>query len=185
MNEQLLHQGRFLRLVSKDGYECASRTNASGIVVVVALLGLEPGARPAILLIEQHRPPVGGPVIELPAGLAGDIAGAEDEPLEEAARRELLEETGFAARSVVLATRAAPSPGMVTEIYSIFLATGLERVGAGGGVESESITTFEVPLDDVETFLEDASSRGRHVALAVWAGLAIARRWVAQHGRTP
>ncbi|MBT9558033.1 MAG: NUDIX hydrolase [Myxococcales bacterium] len=182
MNELLLHQGRFIRLVSRDGYECASRTNASGIVVLVALLGLNPGERPSMLLIEQPRPPVGGPVIELPAGLAGDIAGAEDEPLEEAARRELLEETGYTAREVVLATRAAPSPGMVTELYSIFVATGLEKVGPGGGVESESIATFEVPLDEVESFLADAAARGTHVALAVWAGLAIARQWIRTAG---
>ena len=34
-------------------------------------------------------------MIELPAGLVGDIAGAEDEDLEIAGMRELEEETGY------------------------------------------------------------------------------------------
>ncbi len=171
MTDKTLFEGRFLRLMSRGGYEFAERTNASGIVVIVAITDDH-----RLVLIEQPRPPVGGRVIELPAGLAGDIAGAEDEPLERAARRELEEETGYGCTSLVRLVEACPSPGMVSEVYTVFLATGLERKNAGGGDHTEDITTFEVPLDEVERWLADAQQRGLRVSLTVWAGLGLARR---------
>ncbi len=50
-----------------------------------------------LLLVEQYRIPVHARTIELPAGLIGDDAGGTGEKQEEAARRELIEETGYAA----------------------------------------------------------------------------------------
>lgn len=56
--------GRFLNLVSKDGWEYATRTGSTGVVAITA--------DDHVLLIEQFRPPVDRFVIEIPAGLAGD-----------------------------------------------------------------------------------------------------------------
>ena len=50
----------------------------------------------------RHRWPVRTHCIELPAGLVGDVAGQEGEALEVAARRELLEETGYEAGGITL-----------------------------------------------------------------------------------
>ena len=50
-----------------------------------------------MLLVEQHRPPVNQTVLELPAGLVGDLSNQPLENLEQAAKRELLEETGYHA----------------------------------------------------------------------------------------
>src|SRR5690606_33221547 len=87
MAREIMAEGRFLRMVREDGWEWVQRTRISGVVVVAAVT---PEGK--VLLVEQHRPPVGGRVLEMPAGLAGDIAGQEDEALETAARRELEEE---------------------------------------------------------------------------------------------
>ncbi|EIW60685.1 ADP-ribose diphosphatase [Trametes versicolor FP-101664 SS1] len=72
---------------------------SSGIdaVAILALLRSESNAfPPSTIIIEQFRPPVGHYVIELPAGLIG-----EGETPEDAAIRELEEETGFQAGGVV------------------------------------------------------------------------------------
>src|SRR4051812_43058440 len=90
MTTKTLGAGRFLRLVAAGQWEYIEHVNASGVAAVAAVT--EDGR---LVIVEQHRPPVGGPVIELPGGLCGDDAGAAEEPLAEAACRELLEETGY------------------------------------------------------------------------------------------
>ncbi len=166
MTAETLYAGRFLRLVRRGAWEFAERTNAHGIVVIVAVT-----REGELVLIEQERPPVGGPVIELPAGLAGD--GAADEALADAAARELLEETGLTCERMEFLAAAPPSPGMVSEVYSMFRAHGVTAAGPGGGVDGEAIVVHRVPLAEVPAFLAAASARGAHVALTVWAGLGL------------
>jgi ADP-ribose pyrophosphatase len=85
--------GKYIELVRQNGWEFARRKGISGIVGIIAVTDDR-----KLVLVEQHRPPVGARVIELPAGLAGDAKGHEKEDLADAARRELLEETGYVAR---------------------------------------------------------------------------------------
>ena len=92
MTNDITHfEGRYLSLRERDGWEFASRSNASSVVVLVAVTPAE-----EIVLVEQYRKPVEARVIELPAGLVGDL-GDPDEPILDAAARELEEETGYAA----------------------------------------------------------------------------------------
>src|SRR4029078_3246763 len=93
----------FLRLVKAGRWEYCERTRANGIVVIVPLI--DPGQA---VFVEQYRPPVKANCIEFPAGLSGDLAEAANESLATAARRELLEETGFAAEEMQYCGRAAP-----------------------------------------------------------------------------
>src|SRR5687767_3978625 len=90
--KKTLCRGKHLNFVVQDGWEYVDRPAISGIVVIVAKTAAD-----KLLLVEQYRPPVQAKVIELPAGLAGDAEGAETEELIGAARRELLEETGYVA----------------------------------------------------------------------------------------
>lgn len=166
---EVLGEGRFLRLVRENGWEHAERTNAHGVVILIAVTDAG-----ELLLIEQFRPPVGQRVVELPAGLAGDdVAG---EPLASAAGRELEEETGYRAREVVFLTEGPSSAGMSTERASFFLATGLSKVSDGGGVEGEDIVTTLVPLDDVPAYLDAAIAAGKAVDTKVWGALWFAAR---------
>lgn len=166
-----LHAGRHLRFVERNGWEFVQRPGIHGIVLVVAVT---PGDR--ILLVEQWREPVGSNVLELPAGLAGDAGGPASEPLEEAARRELVEETGWEAAAMDRLTAGPPSAGVTSEIVTLFRARGLSKVGAGGGVEGEAITVHEVPLATVESFLAGREAAGTLVDPKIWAGLWFARR---------
>jgi ADP-ribose pyrophosphatase len=168
--DEVLGQGRFLRLLRRDGWELVERSNAHGVVVIVAVT--HDGN---LILIEQHRIPVGKPVIELPAGLAGDDVGAEGEALATAAARELTEETGYEAERMEWLTAGPSSAGMTSEILTIFRATGVRRVSKGGGVEGESITTHEVPLAQVPAWLARAERRGALVDPKVYAALWFSR----------
>src|SRR4051812_22417920 len=94
-NVKTLCDGKHIRLVQKGKWEFVERKKVSGIVGIVAVT--DDGK---LILVEQFRPPVNKRVIEIPAGLAGDVAGREEESLETAARRELLEETGYEAREM-------------------------------------------------------------------------------------
>lgn len=165
-----LAQGRFLKLVRQGTWEYAVRVNARGAAAIVAVT--DDGK---LVLIEQPRAALGKPVIELPAGLVGDEEGMEEEEMEAAAGRELVEETGFEAAKVELVAEGPTSPGLTSECISLVVATGLRRVGAGGGTPSEQITVFEVPLDEVEAFLREQSDRGRAIDIKVYAGLYFAR----------
>src|SRR3954469_4815650 len=99
-------KGKFLRVMKIGRWEYAERVNAIAGVVIVAVTN-----DGNLLLTEQERLPVGKRVIELPAGLAGDLKGKETEELALAARRELLEETGYEAGGLTWLTSGPPSPG--------------------------------------------------------------------------
>jgi ADP-ribose pyrophosphatase len=163
---EILAEGRFLQFVRRQRWEYVTRKEASGVVVVAALT--EEGNA---LLVEQFRTPVGRRVIELPAGLAGDVQGADDEPLTEAAQRELIEETGYRAAEFRHVFTGPSSAGLTDEIVTIFVATGLTRVGAGGGVEGESIVVHEIPLAEIDRWLADRARQGYLIDVRVYTGL--------------
>lgn len=166
-----LHAGRFLRLVVRKGWEFVERPGIHGIVLVVAVT---PGG--GLLLVEQWREAVGARVLELPAGLAGDDESPADEPLEEAARRELVEESGWDAATMERIAVGPPSAGVTSEVVTFFRARSLTKVGPGGGVEGEAITVHEVPLASVEAFAASREAEGVLVDPKVWAGLWFAGR---------
>jgi ADP-ribose pyrophosphatase len=164
-----LYHGRFLSLVARGTWEYASRTKVSGVVGIVAIT---PDGK--LVLIEQHRKPVQASVIELPAGLAGDVAGQELEELATAAKRELLEETGYEARSMKPLMTGASSAGLTDEQVVLFQATGLKRVGDGGGDGSEDITVHLVPVDRVAAFCRKQANAGKLLDFKIFAGLYLA-----------
>ena len=94
--QRTLAAGAHLRLVVSNGWEYVQRPKISGIVVIVGTTN-----HGCLVLVTQWREPVGANVVEWPAGLAGDVPGSETEAREEAARRELFEETGFQAATMM------------------------------------------------------------------------------------
>jgi ADP-ribose pyrophosphatase len=163
---EVLGEGRHLRLLRRRGWEFAERRHVSGIVVLVAVT---PAGE--LLLVEQHREPVGAPVIELPAGLAGDDATLAGESLEQAAARELREETGWDARSWERLSAGPPTAGLSSEVVTLMRGRGLVRHGRGGGTGDERILVHAVPLPDVRDWLARQEANGRLVDPKVWAGL--------------
>lgn len=108
----------------------------------IVVLGVEDerARDPRILLERQYRHVVGARIWEL---CAGRIDPGETQLA--AARRELLEETGYTAKKWRRAFRFYASPGFLDEQMHVFIASGLSR-GQAQPEEDEQITTQLVPL---------------------------------------
>jgi ADP-ribose pyrophosphatase len=156
--------GKHLRLMRRGHWEYVERIHATGAVVIAAVT--EEGK---LVLTEQFRPPVDRNVIELPAGLAGDVAEMED--LTAAARRELSEETGYTADQMLQVSAAPPSAGLSSETVTVFQAMGLRQTGPGGGDAHENIQIHEVPLPTVDEWLEAKRAEGMLIDPKVYVGL--------------
>lgn len=163
---RVIWEGKHLDLVMRGTWEFVKRKNLTGIVCMVAITDDE-----RIVLVEQYRPPVGSRVIELPAGLVGDLPGQESEPLEAAARRELIEETGYDAGKLEMLFDGVPSAGLCDEHISFFLATGLTKVGPGGGDHHEDIEVHEVPLAGLTDYLDERIGEGVKVDAKIFSPL--------------
>jgi ADP-ribose pyrophosphatase len=166
MDEQpkTMWEGKYLRLVTRGRWEYAERTNAGSAVIVVAVT-----PENKLVFVEQFRVPMNGSTIEMPAGLVGDIDA--NDTLEEAARRELLEETGWLASEVEVLMVGPTSSGMSNEVVAFVRARGLTRVHAGGGDETENITVHEVPVQDAPRWLAAKMAEGYGLDAKLWAGL--------------
>jgi ADP-ribose pyrophosphatase len=164
--KQTLFTGKFLELVREGHWEYAERVNASGAAIIMAVTDEK-----KLLLVEQYRVPLHARTLELPAGVTGDVPQAADESQADAARRELFEETGYAAERLELLVAGPACSGLTSEIVSFFRATGLRRLGKGGGVDQEDITLHEVPLAEVDAWLLGRSAAGVLVDPKIYSGL--------------
>ncbi|HEY2881306.1 MAG TPA: NUDIX hydrolase [Pirellulales bacterium] len=173
----IVWHGQHISIAKCGHWEFAMRNTGRPAVGIVALT--DDGK---IVLVEQFRPPVNRNVVELPAGLTGDIAGAETESLQAAAQRELLEETGYKAARWTELTRGFSSPGITDEEIVLFLAEGLTKATSGGGGDSEQITVHEIPLESVFDWLRQHE---QPCDLKLLAGMCAARQVFAERqGRT-
>jgi ADP-ribose pyrophosphatase len=160
-----LYAGRYLGLYERNGWEFVSRTNASAVAVLVAVTDAG-----EILLVEQYREPIASRTIELPAGLAGDLHDSSEDVLA-AARRELLEETGYEAHRLSVLMACPTSAGMSDEWVTFVRATGLRLVSAGGGDSSEDITVHRVPLAGVDEWIESRLRGGTPIDPKIYTAL--------------
>ncbi len=167
-----LGRGRWLRLVDRGGWEFAERVRGTAVACVVAITPEE-----ELVLVEQFRPPVGRPVIELPAGVVGDLEDAADESAAEAARRELLEETGYepGPEGLVPLVPLVSSGGLSSEELHVFITRDAVRTGPGGGDATESIRVHTIPLTDLDAWVTARVNAGAAVDGRVYAAWAFAR----------
>ena len=163
---EVLFEGHFLRVKKNDRWEYVERCKTIGIVAILAITDNR-----ELILVEQFRVPVNKRVIEIPAGLAGDIEGKENEVLAEAAKRELLEETGYEAQRMECLIEGPSSAGLSTEVVTFFRAHALRKVAQGGGDESENIQVHRVPLVELKTWIETRRREGCLVDYKVFAAL--------------
>lgn len=139
--EEVMWQGRFITAKRRGRWEYVGR--ARGIQAAV-ILAIDDEAH--VILVEQFRVPLGCRTIELPAGLVGDDDHKSGEDPAIAAARELEEETGYRAGTIARLGEFHSSPGMVSESFTLFRATQLEKVSEGGGVDGEDIVVHRVSL---------------------------------------
>ncbi|MFH1359839.1 MAG: NUDIX hydrolase [Candidatus Omnitrophota bacterium] len=169
--KRILAEGKFIRFVKEGTYEYTERSNCRGTVVVVALTDEK-----KVLFTEQYRLPVRKNVIEYPAGLMDGQAFQNKESASCAARRELLEETGYRAQKVIKLIEGPVSSGMTADRVTLFRASGLKKVAKGGGDETEKITVHEIPLKKADQWLSGMRKKGYLIEPKIYAGLYFLRQ---------
>ncbi|MEI4508796.1 NUDIX hydrolase [Sphingopyxis sp. CCNWLW253] len=149
-------EGRFISVKQQGNWEYVSRARGIHAAVILAIDEGDDGRH--VILVEQYRVPLKINCLELPAGLVGDDTAGEASEI--AAQRELEEETGYRAANWRTVGEFYSSPGMVSESFTLLIATGLTRVGEGGGVDGEDILVHRVPLDSVADFVAAKRAEG-------------------------
>lgn len=124
-----------------------------------------------VVMVRQFRFGSQADGLEIPGG----VVDADETP-EQAAARELEEETGFRAASIEPLGWLWPNPAHFTNKQHTFLATGCEQVHDGTPDGSEDLVVELVPRSDIPRLIETGEIRhALHVAalslaLVRWQG---------------
>ena len=121
----------------------------NGSVVILALDESRNSADPDVILIRQYRHAAGQFLLELPAGRI-----EPNEPPLAAAKREMIEETGFRAKKWTMLVKYFASPGFLGEWMQIYLARGITP-GEARPEEDEHIELVPTPLSRVMELIHD------------------------------
>ncbi len=149
-------EGRFITVKQQGSWEYVSRSRGIHAAVILAIDDAADGRH--VILVEQYRVPLKVQCLELPAGLVGDDVPGEAS--ERAAARELEEAAGYRADHWRTVGEFYSSPGMVSESFTLLVATGLTKIGEGGGVNGEDIIVHRVPLAGIEDFIAAKRAEG-------------------------
>jgi 8-oxo-dGTP pyrophosphatase MutT (NUDIX family) len=126
-----------------------------------------------MIVIRQYRPPVDNYVIEFPAGL-----NDQGERMEEAASRELLEETGYEANEMIFLAKGPLSSGSSREVLTVYLARGLEFRGVAQRDETEDIEVLKIPVDSIHETLARLEKEGNLIDLKIYGLIEMAKRYL-------
>ena len=160
IRDEIVFEGAFVRTIKryfkdKNGreqvWQMVERKNCKRIVVVAAIT-----PEKEIILEKIYRVPFKDYVIELPAGLM-DIKGESEES---AAKRELLEETGYAVDDMSLLDTGPFNTGLLKDELAVFLGLNARKIREPELESSEDLTIIKVPLKNLLNFL--AANRLKH-----------------------
>lgn len=165
-----VYEGQYQRMVVRGNWEYSERTHAGGLAAIIIAVTPED----KVLFVEQFRVPLQAKCIEMPAGLVGDVDAGES--IEQSAVRELEEETGWTADHAEVLMTGPTSAGASNEKIAFVRATGLRKVGEGGGDASEDITVHEIPRTRAAAWLVEKIAQGYQLDAKLWAGL-----WMIEH----
>lgn len=179
IDKKTVWEGNFIRsliLTYKDhsgslrNWEAVERVNCNGIVAIVPVT-----TKGEFLLIRQFRPVMNNFVVEFPAGL-----NDKGESLIDAARRELIEETGYTADEFIFLSEGPLSSGLSAEILSVFLAKNAVPATSQlkeqyPAEETENIEIIKTPVSKVYETLEAFRKSGDFIDLKIYGLVELAR----------
>lgn len=154
VSSNVAYDGRLFRVLKEEVKEPSGKQNQrdiirhNGSVVILAVDHSKSKKDPLIVIERQYRHAAGQFLYEVPAGKmdAGEKRLA-------AAKRELLEETGYTAKKWTPLVRYFASPGFLGEWMQVFLAEGLTH-GEAQPEEDESFELQLVPLSELLRLIE-------------------------------
>ncbi|KLD75634.1 NUDIX hydrolase [Xanthomonas hyacinthi] len=167
---RIVYEGKYQRMVVRGTWEYSERVHAGGLAAIIVAVTPDDD----VLFVEQFRVPLQARTIEMPAGLVGDIDAGES--IEVSAVRELEEETGWTADHAEVLMIGPTSSGASNEKVAFVRASGLRKVGDGGGDASEDITVHAVPRTCAAAWLVQKMGEGYALDAKLWAGL-----WMIEH----
>ena len=165
LEEHLLYQGSWTKLVEFSyedeekhirKWEGLHRKNNAEAVIIIAKM--EPSER--YIIIRQFRPPTNSYLLEFPAGLVD-----KGETLEQAAIRELLEETGYIGEVHQISPRLYSSPGILSEAVSFAHMYVDENLPENQSPKAQNepgefITVFNKSVDEILEFFNKEIRQG-------------------------
>ena len=146
LSSKLAYKGKVFSVYSDEVIEPTGVRNTreiirhSGSVVILAIDESKNSEDPEVIFERQYRHAAGQFLLELPAGRR-----EPNEPPLKAAKREMIEETGYRAKHWTLLTKYFASPGFLGEWMQIYLARDL-RAGASQPEDDEQIEVRRIPL---------------------------------------
>lgn len=179
LGKKTVWEGSFIRALLLEyhddmgrirSWEAVERVNCNGIVAVIPVT-----KEGEVLMIRQFRPVLNNYVIEFPAGL-----NDKSEILVDAARRELIEETGYTCENFELLAEGPVSSGLSTEVLTVYLAR--EAIPASLSLreshpidETEDIEVIRTPLLSAYEKIEEFRRKGDAVDLKIYGFIELAR----------
>jgi len=163
ISSQSIFQGKVISLqvdtVKLPNGETATReiVRHPGAVAVLAL------NNDRMLVVEQYRKPLGKSQVEIPAG---KLEPGEDP--EEAAKRELEEETGYRCSSLKPLCSFYTSPGFADEFLYVYVAEGLEK-GEARLDEDEFLDCDSITLEQAQQYIRERRISDAKTITAVYA----------------
>jgi ADP-ribose pyrophosphatase len=140
--EREIHQARIIRLVAKDLVLPTGRRTTFTIVEHPGAVAIVPvHSNGDVVLLKQFRPSIGQEIYEIPAG----TIEKGEAPLA-TAKREIIEETGFKAKSWTKIAEFYTAPGFCTELMHVYVARGLTPAKADGD-EDEILKPVRMSID--------------------------------------
>lgn len=146
----VIYNGKIINLEIHDVELPDGKTSKREIIKhngAVAICAITPEKE--VLLVKQYRKPVEKPLLEIPAGKL-----EEAEEREEAAKRELEEETGYIANHLTFIKHMYGSPGFSNEKLTIYFTDDLSE-GELNLDDDEFVELHKIHLDDIHTLLEN------------------------------
>lgn len=148
----------YLELPTGEEYEYI--TFISHFEAVMVLAETKEGK---IVINEEYRCPVGKILLSLPGGCVD-----EGEAPRDAAPRELLEETGYAAKEFIFLGSAYPTPGNHPQHTFYFLAKGAEKIKEPEPEICEIFLTKEMTVEEINQRHIEAKDLDGHVSTALY-----------------
>jgi ADP-ribose pyrophosphatase len=150
----LLKEKRYLDTRGREGrwtyIERRGRREAAVVVATTESSG-------SLVLIEQYRIPLEAEILEFPAGLIDS-----GETPDQAARRELAEETGYTGRVLHVGPGVSSTAGLSTEIvHMVYMLVAEDPAVVPQHEGSERIRVFTLPPGDVGRFLSECERHNR------------------------